>query len=119
MNLGHMRQHLEALHPRPLHHRTGARPFWYTRVPKKLDEPLFWPPDTDEDVLGYGIRIKEKLNIVLVLCWALVGLVLTGVAVVLCAARTGDNSSAFGLGAYLVALLAIYIPLQYESWKRT
>lgn len=106
MNLWHMRKdgpHTEC--------------FWYDVVPKKLDEGLFRPRGTRGHVLGYGIRINERLNVSLILCWMLVGGVLTGVAVVVFSACTGDDSSAFGLGAYLIALLAIYIAWQYEVWK--
>lgn len=107
MNLWHMRKdgpHTEC--------------FWYDVVPKKLNEGLFRPPGTRGHVYGYGIRIHEKLNKLLVLWWILIAVVVTGISVAVFALFTEDNSSAFGLGAYLVAVLTVYIPLQYEVWKR-
>lgn len=86
-------------------------------MPKKLDGCLSWSPDTQDDVLGYGIRINERLNLALILFWTLMGFLLTGIVVAVFAARTGDNSSAFGLRAYLIAVLAVYVPLQYEYWR--
>lgn len=107
LNLWHFRQrgpHLEY--------------FWYDTVPKKVDGGLFRPPGTRGSVVGYGIRINERLNASLVLRWLLVALILTGASVVIYAVCTRDNSSAFGLGAYLIAVLTVYVSLQYEAWKR-
>lgn len=117
MNLGHLRKDLKALQATQLQYQPPIPRFWYGRVPKRLDGRLSWSPGTRDDVLGYGIRINERLNLVLILFWTLVGFLLTGIVVAVFAARTGDNSSAFGLGAYLIAVLAVYVPLQYEYWK--
>lgn len=58
-------------------------------------------------VSGYKIRINERLKLLLIHWWAFVGIVLTGVAVVLFSACTGDDFSAPGMGAYVVAVLAV------------
>jgi hypothetical protein len=47
----------------------------------------------------------------------LVLLVVIGVSVITYAAITADKSSAFGLGAYLVATFTVYISYQYFAWK--
>lgn len=108
MNLSHMR--------RPGPH---TEVFWYNRVPKKVDGPLYRPAGTVEDVVGYGVRINESLNEVLVFCWFFFLILATGAVVCVYSYSTGDNSSAFGLGAYLVAAFTVYVQLQYAWWKRT
>ncbi|KAF3761362.1 hypothetical protein M406DRAFT_357705 [Cryphonectria parasitica EP155] len=107
INLWHMRQ------PGP-----HTEFYWHNTVPKKLDGPLHRPPGTLENVVGYGVRINERLNDVLILWWSLVLILLTGLFIFVYSKCTGDNSSAFGLGAYLVAALTIYVQLQYAWWKR-
>lgn len=88
-------------------------------MPKKVDGALYRPSGTIEDVVGYGVRINERLNDVLVLWWSFVFILVTGVFVYLYSRCTSDDSSAFGLGAYLVAVFTVYIQLQYAWWKRT
>lgn len=108
MNLWHMRKdgpHTEC--------------FWYDVMPKKLNEGLFRPPGTRGHVYGYGIRIHEKLNVLLVLSWSLIAIITTGIVTMIYALLTKDTSSAFGLGAYLMAILTLCISLQYEVWKRS
>lgn len=69
------------------------------------------------NIVGYGIRINERLNDVLILGWAWLAILVTGIFIFVYAKCTGDHSSAFGMGAYLVAALTIYIQLQY-AWLR-
>lgn len=108
MNLWHMR--------RPGPH---TEVYWYNTVPKKVDGALYRPSGTIEDVVGYGVRINERLNDVLVLWWSFIFILVTGAFVYVYSRCTSDDSSAFGLGAYLVAVFTVYIQLQYAWWKRT
>lgn len=108
MNLWHMR--------RPGPH---TEVYWYNTVPKKVDGALYRPSGTVEDIVGYGVRINERLNDVLVLWWSFISILVTGVFIYVYSRSTGDNSSAFGMGAYLVAAFTVYIQLQYAWWKRT
>lgn len=108
INLWHMR--------RPGPH---TEVYWYNTVPKKVDGALYRPSGTIEDVVGYGVRINERLNDVLILWWSFIFMLVTGVVVYVYSRCTSDDSSAFGLGAYLVAVFTVYIQLQYAWWKRT
>lgn len=92
--------------------------YWFNTVPKKVDGALYRPAGTAEDVVGYGVRINERLNDVLVLCWSLIFVLGTGLFIYVYARCTSDNSSALGLGAYLMAVFMVYIQLQYAVWKR-
>lgn len=95
--------------------------YWYHTVPKKVDGTgLYRPAGTVDDVVGYGVHMHERLNEVLVLWWSLVSLAATGGFVVVYSRCTGgDNSSALGLGAYLMAAFTVHIQLQYAWWKGT
>jgi hypothetical protein len=106
----------------PLSHLLKPGPhldiFWMMTIPKKLGQPLTRRPGVGgQRVIGWGIRINECLNWVLILCAMLVLLVVIGVSVIAYAAITSDKSSAFGLGAYLVATFTVYISYQYFAWK--
>lgn len=95
---------------------------WFNAAAKKLDGRLFntpLPNDCLPDIVGYGIRVNERLNEVLILWWSWVAILITGIFVLVYIRWTGDHSSAFGLGAYLVAALAVYIQLQYAWWRRS
>lgn len=95
---------------------------WYNAAAKKVDGRLFDDPfpnfDSIPNIEGFGIRINERLNDVLILWWSWVGLLLVGVFTFVYSRCTGDSSSAFGLGAYLVAVFAVYIQLQLAWWRR-
>ncbi|KAK0371040.1 hypothetical protein CLIM01_11618 [Colletotrichum limetticola] len=91
--------------------------YWISTFPKKLRGPLHRLPGTRERVIGWGIRINERFNwhlffslllVIAVIIWAIVAVYL---------AYKADDSSGFGLGALLAALIAIYMPFQYFSWK--
>jgi hypothetical protein len=106
----------------PLSHLLKPGPhsdiFWLMTIPKKLGQPLNRLPGTGgQRVIGWGIRINECLNWAVILSFMLVVLIIIGVAVIIYAAITSDNSSAFGLGAYLVSILTVYISYQYFAWK--
>jgi hypothetical protein len=106
----------------PLRHLLKPGPhtdqFWKTTVPKKLHQPLIRQPGTGgQRSIGWGIRINEGLNWVVISSSILVILVVIGVGVIIYAAITSDKSSAFGLGAYLVAIFTVYITYQYFAWK--
>ncbi|RDW79078.1 uncharacterized protein DSM5745_05930 [Aspergillus mulundensis] len=105
----------------PLQHLLKPGPhtdtFWMTMIPKKLRDPLVRSPGTNRHVRGWGVRINEGLNWVFVLPFMLVMLLAVGVSVIIYAALTSDNSSAFSLGAFLVSLLTVYLTYQYLAWK--
>ena len=106
----------------PLSHLLKPGPhtdrFWVTIFPKKLREPLARRPGPDgQRVIGWGIRINEELNWGYILLLILIILVAISFSVVAFAAVTSDNSSAFGLGAFLAALFTVYITYQYIAWK--
>ncbi|KAL0929897.1 uncharacterized protein CTRU02_215106 [Colletotrichum truncatum] len=91
--------------------------YWITTFPKKLQGQLHRQPGTREKVIGWGIRINEHFNwglffsllfLIFVIIWAIVAIYL---------ACRADDSSGFGLGAFLTALVAIYMPFQYFAWK--
>ncbi|KAK1491024.1 hypothetical protein CCUS01_14272 [Colletotrichum cuscutae] len=91
--------------------------YWITTFPKKLRSPLHRLPGTRERVIGWGIRVNERFNwhlffslllVITVIIWAIVAIYL---------ACKADDSSGFGLGALLAALVAIYMPFQYFAWK--
>lgn len=92
--------------------------FWIKTFPKKLCEPLIRKSGADgQRVIGWGIRINEELNWRCILLLILGVLVATGISVVAYAAITSDNSSAFGMGAYLAAVFTTFLTYQYFAWK--
>ncbi|KAJ4182612.1 hypothetical protein NW759_017118 [Fusarium solani] len=92
--------------------------FWITMFPKKLREQLVRRPGDDgQRVIGWGIRVNESLNWAVILLSILIILIGISVGVIVYAAITSDNSSAFGLGAFLVALFTIYFNYRYFAWK--
>lgn len=106
----------------PLNHLIKAgghsSSFWMNRFPKKLREPVAWPREQSAPgVIGWGMRINETLNWAVIIPFTLVILLAIGVSVIIYAAVTSDNSAAFGLGAYLVAIFTLYITYQYQAWK--
>lgn len=103
----------------PLWHLTQPGPhsndFWLKRFPKKLRYPLLMP-GSDETAVGWGIRLNEKLDlshflyVILLTCTAITAIVVTY------AIAASDAASAFGLGAAIAALVAIWVPYQYFCW---
>ncbi|KAJ6028867.1 hypothetical protein N7540_004443 [Penicillium herquei] len=92
--------------------------FWITTFPKKLQDLLVrLPGNNGHRVIGWGIRMNESLNWVVILPSILIMLLAIGVGVILYAAITSDNSSAFGLGAFLMAMLTVYLTYQYFAWE--
>lgn len=69
--------------------------------------------------MGYGVRTNERLNDVLILWWSFIFILATGDFVYVYSYCKGDDMSAFGLGAYLVAAFTVYVQLQYARWKIT
>lgn len=108
----------------PLQHLLKPGPhtdrFWITTFPKKLRDPLVrLPANSGHRVIGWGIRINESLNWVVILLLILIILVAIGVGVILYATITSDKSSAFGLGAFMVALFTVYTTYQYFAWRES
>lgn len=92
--------------------------FWMTTFPKKLHEPLVRKHGAaGQRVVGWGIDIKEELNWRCILFFISAVLLLTGVGVVIYVVVASDPSSAFGLGAYLVAVITTFIAYQYFAWR--
>ena len=92
--------------------------FWITTFPKKLNTPLVRPSGPDgQRVIGWGVRINEGLNSGFMLLLIILILLFTVVSVAIYSTVTSDASSAFGFGAFLAAISALYIPYQYLSWK--
>jgi hypothetical protein len=87
--------------------------FWLKTFPKKLNGPLSEQPA----VMGWGLIIHETWDWVVILTAVLISMVLLGVGVVLYAVLAHDASSAFGLGAYLVAIIMLVGTLKYWSWQ--
>ena len=88
--------------------------YWLTLLPKKLQHPLEWTPS--RAVVGWGIHINEGMDWRVILALVILCLILTGLCVGLYATIRGDVSTAAGLGAYIVAVIAVVIPLQYYAW---
>lgn len=106
----------------PLSHLLKPGPhtdqFWLATMPKKLKQPLTRIPGIHgQSVIGWGIRINEGLNWGVLLLYMLSVLLMVGVIVILYVIFTSDESSAFGLGAYLVAVIGVYSSYQYVRWK--
>ncbi|KAM5341256.1 hypothetical protein ACJ41O_015365 [Fusarium nematophilum] len=91
--------------------------FWITTFPKKLSEELRRPAGGGQRVIGWGIRVNESLNWSLILFSILIIFLLTTVGVIIYSTATSDSSSAFGLGAFLAALMTVYLTYQYFAWK--
>ena len=105
----------------PLDHllRPGSHTdnFWITTFPKKVKDPLIRVAGSKGQVVGWGIRVNESLNWLVILPSILFILMFIGASVVVYAVTTSDNSSAFGLGAFLLALFTVYITYQYFAWR--
>ncbi|ENH75855.1 Nephrocystin-3 [Fusarium oxysporum f. sp. cubense race 1] len=115
------REDIDVLHI-PLPHLLEPGPhvdrFWITTFPKKLTEQLSRNPGAGgQRVIGWGIRINEELNWRCILLLLIIILVVTGISVITYALIASDGSSAFGMGAYLVAVLTTFITYQYFAWK--
>lgn len=91
--------------------------FWLSTFPKKLREELQRPAGTRRPIIGWGIRINQSLNWTIALSTLLLLLILISIVVVVYAVAAGDASAAFGLGAYLAALLTVWLTYHYFSWK--
>ncbi|KAH7160524.1 hypothetical protein B0J13DRAFT_432586, partial [Dactylonectria estremocensis] len=91
--------------------------FWITTFPKKLSEELWRPAGGGQRVIGWGIRVNESLNWPVILFLILIIFLLMSVGVIVYSTITSDSSSAFGMGAFLAALLTVYLTYQYLSWK--
>lgn len=93
--------------------------FWLKTFPKKLRERLIRQSGNHgQRVVGWGIHINEEINMLYVLWLLVMLLVVVGISVLIYALVTSDNASAFGLGAYLVALITVYVTYQYVAWKQ-
>ncbi|KAL1853897.1 hypothetical protein Daus18300_011639 [Diaporthe australafricana] len=67
---------------------------WYNAAAKKLDGRLFDDPfpnfDSIPNIVGYGIRINERLNDVLILWWAWLAILVTGIFIFVLRTPTAD-----------------------------
>ncbi|KAE9576079.1 hypothetical protein CGMCC3_g7791 [Colletotrichum fructicola] len=105
----------------PQHFKYGEYPPYVEvegkRFPKKLQGRLERHEDDNGIVVGWGIRIHERLNWHLVFSLLFVSLVVIWAIVAIYLACKADDSSGFGLDALLAAFAAVYVPLQYQAWK--
>ncbi|KAK2002290.1 hypothetical protein LX36DRAFT_730613 [Colletotrichum falcatum] len=92
--------------------------YWITTFPKKLRLPLRREAGVyGKPVIGWGIRVNERFNWSQFLFLVLAVIVIIGAVMGAYLALKADDSSGFGLGAFLAAVAAIYIPHQYFAWK--
>lgn len=92
--------------------------FWKTMFPKKIRDPLIRQSGHNgQHVIGWGIRINESLDWTALLFSILLGLVTISVVVIVYAVTTANDSSAFGLGAFMAALFTVYMTYQYSAWR--
>ncbi|KAK1589783.1 uncharacterized protein LY79DRAFT_234649 [Colletotrichum navitas] len=96
--------------------------YWITTFPKKLRYPLRREAEVyGKPVIGWGIRVNECFNWGQFLFLILTVIVIIGAIMGAYLALRADDSSGFGLAAFLAAFLAavaaIYIPYQYFAWK--
>ena len=89
---------------------------WIHRIPKKLS--LSISDSTDQIPVGWGIHIVESANLYVVLSALLAGLTLSGILAVVFAAVTKDVQGAFSIGAYLVAVLTVWMSAMYFKWSQ-
>jgi hypothetical protein len=87
--------------------------FWLKTFPKKLRAELTYQPA----VVGWGLIIHEGWDWVVLLSNMLVLTILVGVAVVLYAIFTHDPASAFGFGAYAMAVITLLFTVKYWAWQ--
>lgn len=91
---------------------------WLTMFPKKLHTTLSRLPGVaNPSVGGWGIIVNEFFNWTHFLLLALIGVVLIGIVVAVYWGISSDASSAFGLGAFLVAVCKLSISLNYSYWQ--
>lgn len=87
--------------------------FWLKTFPKKLRAEL----DHQPAVVGWGLIIHEGWDTVVLLSSILGLTILVGVAVLIYAVITHDASSAFGLGAYAIAVVTLMFTVKYWAWQ--
>lgn len=90
--------------------------YWMDTFPKKLKGQLKYISG-QRPIIGWGIIINEGINWPVLWYGVLFTLILTGFIVLACVVRTGDLSSAAGLGAYFVTILALVVTLHYQKWQ--
>ncbi|KAK1970766.1 hypothetical protein LY78DRAFT_209724 [Colletotrichum sublineola] len=92
--------------------------YWITTFPKKLrchlrrEAGVYGKP-----AIGWGIRVNERFNWGQFLFLILAVIVMIGAIMGVYLALKADDSSGFGLAAFLAAVAALYIPHQYFAWK--
>ncbi|KAF9880770.1 hypothetical protein CkaCkLH20_01812 [Colletotrichum karsti] len=100
---------------RPVQH---SDMYWIKTFPKKMRYPLRREPGVyGKPIIGWGIRVNEAFHWKHFLFLILAVSIGISIIVAIYVGVTSDASSAFGLGAFLAALVAIYIPHQYFAWK--
>ena len=89
---------------------------WIHRIPKKLSSSI--SDSTDQIPIGWGIYIVETANLYVIFLALLMGLLLSGILAVVFAAVAGDVQGAFSIGAYLVAVLTVWMSAMYFKWSQ-
>ena len=87
--------------------------FWLKTIPKKLRTELVYRPA----VVGWGLMVHEDWDWVIVLSNFLALMIIFGIGVVVYAALSHDPSSAFGFGAYGMAVVTLLITIKYWAWQ--
>lgn len=90
--------------------------YWVETFPKKLKGKLEYM--SGQRPVGWGIIIHEGINWFVLLLGLFSILLVSGIGVVIYAARTKDVSSAAGIGAYFVAVITLAVTLQYHKWQQ-
>lgn len=93
---------------------THSYDFWLKTFPKKLRGEL----DHQPAVVGWGLIIHEGWDNVVLLSSILGLTTLVGIAVLIYAVITHDASSAFGLGAYAIAVITLVFTVKYSAWQQ-
>ncbi|KAK3987391.1 hypothetical protein QBC44DRAFT_121675 [Cladorrhinum sp. PSN332] len=97
--------------------------FWIATFPKKLGQPLVRLSGAEgQSAIGWGVKINEGLNWAVVLITGFVTLLTIGAGVTVYGVfiSAGDKEGdAFGLGAYLVAVVTLWASLQYTWWNHS
>lgn len=89
---------------------------WYNWAAKKLHGKLFYGPlqPSETGIEGYGVLINERLNRTMINRWLWISLILVILAVIVYHKGGGDDSSTFGLGSFLVAVVSCFTFLQAQ-----
>lgn len=90
--------------------------YWVDSFPKKLNGKLEYI--SGQRPFGWGIHIVEGPNWYAFAFLACTIVTLSGVLSVIYAILRQDISSAFGMGSYIISVLALFVTLAYLNWQQ-